>query len=76
MSNYISSTNSTNYSTAIMMLYKNMKAIIPLFSNDNDFFDIVTRVLQGDTLAPYLLLQVSIDQLRGNYLTLKKSRSR
>ena len=32
--------------TAIMMLYKNMKALV-------HFFDSVTAVLQGDTLAQY-----------------------
>ena len=32
-----------------MILYKYMKAMV--HSNDNDFFDIVMRILQGDTLA-------------------------
>ena len=42
--------------TIIMMLYKNMEAMVCLPDGDTDFFDIVTRVLQGDTLAPFQLL--------------------
>ena len=38
--------------TAIMMLYKNTKAIIPSPDADTDFFDIVSRYLQEDTFAP------------------------
>ena len=44
---------------------------------DIDFFDMVTGVLQGDTLAPYLfifcldyVLQTSIDQIKENGFTL------
>ena len=39
-----------------MMLYKNMKAMMCSPDGDIDFFDIVTGVLQGDTLAPYLFI--------------------
>ena len=39
-----------------MMPYKNTKAMVRLFDRDKDFFDIVTEVLKGDTLAPYLLI--------------------
>ena len=38
-----------------MILYKNTKAIFHSSDGDN-FFDIVTGVLQGDTLALYLLI--------------------
>ena len=40
--------------TAIMILYKNIKAIVRSPDGDTDFFDIVAGILQGDTLAPYL----------------------
>ena len=40
--------------TALMMLYT--KAILRSPDGDTDFFDIVARVLQGDTLALYLLI--------------------
>ena len=50
---------------------------------DTDLFDITTRILQGDKLAPYLfilcqdyILQMSIDLIRENSFTLKKTRSR
>ena len=50
---------------------------------DTDFFDIVTGVLHGDILAPYLfiisldyVLQTSIDLMEKNDLTLEKARSR
>ena len=39
--------------TAIMMLYKNIKVKVRLPDGDVDYFDIVTGVLQGDTLAPH-----------------------
>ena len=35
-----------------MMLYKNTKATVHSFDGDTNFFDIITVVLQGDTLAP------------------------
>ena len=37
--------------TAIMMLYKDTKAMIHLPDGDFDFFDIVAKVLLGDTLV-------------------------
>ena len=40
--------------TAIMMLYEDMKAMVQ--SPDTDFFDIVTGVLQGDTLEPFIFI--------------------
>ena len=50
---------------------------------DTDFFDIVTGVLQGDTLAPYLFiicldyeLRTLIDLIKENVFTLKQARNR
>ena len=40
--------------TAMMMLYKNTKVKVCSIDRDTDFFDIVTSVLQGYILAPYL----------------------
>ena len=67
----------------IMMLYKNMKVKVCSTNRDTDFFDIVTEVLQGDTLALYLfiicfdyVLRTSIDLMKENRLTLEKARSR
>ena len=69
--------------TAIMMLYKNTKVKVHSLDGDTYFFDIVAGVLQGDTLTPYLLriyldyvLWVTIDLMKENGFTLKKSRSR
>ena len=48
-----------------------------------DFFDIVAGVLQGDTLAPYILitcldyvLRTSLDTIKEKGFTLRKARSR
>ena len=38
--------------TTIMMLYKNVKAMVCSPDGDTDFFHIFIGVLQGDTLAP------------------------
>ena len=46
--------------TAIMMLYKNTKAMIRLPDKDIDFFEIFTEALQGDALAPYFLESAQI----------------
>ena len=50
---------------------------------DTEYFDIVARVQQGDTLAPYLfiisldyVLRTSIDKIRENGFELTKKRSR
>ena len=58
---------------------KNMNAIIHSFDRDRDFFDIVSWILQGATLAPFFdiicldyVLQTSMDLMKGNGLTLKK----
>ena len=39
-----------------MMLYKNTKVKVRSLDGDTDDFFIVARVLQGDTLAPYLFI--------------------
>ena len=65
--------------TALMMLYKNTKAMVCSPDGDIDFFDIVIGVLQGDILVPHLfiihldyVLQMSIDLMKENGFTLKK----
>ena len=65
----------------IMILYKNMK--VCSLDGDTDFFDIVTGVLQGDTLALYLfiiclgyILWTLIDIMKENGFTLEKARRR
>ena len=68
---------------AIMMLYKNSKVKFHSPDRDTDYFDIVVDMLQGDTLAPYLLiicldyvLRTSIDIIKDNSFKLAKERSR
>ena len=60
-----------------------MKAVICSPDGDADFFDIVTGVLQGNTLVLYLfifcqdyILRTSIDLIKEKDFTLKKARSR
>ena len=68
---------------AIMMLYRNTKVKVRSPDGDTDYFDIVTGVLQGDTLAPYLfivsldyVLRTSIDKMKENGFKLTKERCR
>ena len=42
--------------TVIMMLYKNHESMVHLSNGDTNFFDIVTRVLKGDTLTLFLFI--------------------
>ena len=42
--------------TAIMMLYKNMKAMVSALDGETDFFDVVAEVLQGDKLSPSMVI--------------------
>ena len=56
---------------AIMMLYRNTKVKVHSLDGDTVYFDIVTGVLQGDTLTPYLfiicleyMLRTSIDKMK------------
>ena len=67
---------------AIMILYRNTKVKVRSPDGDTEYFDIVARVLQGDTLAPYLfiicldyVLRTSIDKIRENGFELTKRRS-
>ena len=60
-----------------------MKAMVHSPDGNTDFFDIVTGVLQRDTLAPYLFIlyldyipQMSIDLIKENGFKLKKAKSR
>ena len=57
-----------------------MKAIVHSPDGDTDFFDIVARLLQENTLAPYLfiicldyILWTLIDWMKENGFTLKKN---
>ena len=67
----------------ILMLYKNTKVKVRSPDGDTDYFDIVTGVLQGDTLAPYIfficldyVLRTSIDKMKDNSFKLAKERNR
>ena len=60
---------------AIMILNRNTKVKVRSPDGDTDYSDIVTGMLQGDTLAPYLfiicldyLLRTSIDKIKENGL--------
>ena len=64
-----------------MMLYKNTKVDTP--DRDTDYFDTVAGVLQGHTLALYLIyicldyvLRTSNDKMKDNGFKLAKGRSR
>ena len=66
-----------------MMIYKNTKVKVHSPGGDTDYFNNVTGVLQGDTLAPYLfiicldyMLRTSIDMMKDNGCKLAKERSR
>ena len=49
--------------TAVMILYKNTKAMVCLLDGDTDFFDIIIEdVLQEDTLAQYFLCTLNFDR--------------
>ena len=62
-------------------IYKNTRAMICSPNGDTDFFDIVTGVLQEDTLASLLsincldyILQTAIDLMKKNGFTFLKKR--
>ena len=68
---------------AITILYRNTKVKVRSPDGYTEYFDIVAGVLQGDTLAPYLLiicldymLRTSIDKIRENGFVLTKKISR
>ena len=65
------------------MLYKDRKAMIRSPEGKTDVFDIVTEVLQGDTLAAFLFIisldfvpRKSTDLMREDDFTIEKPRSR
>ena len=68
---------------AIIMLYRNTKEKFRSPDGDTDYFDIITGVLQGDTLTPYLfiisldyVLRTSIHKIKENGFKLTKERNR
>ena len=68
---------------AIMIFHRNTKVKVRSPDGDTDYFDIVSGVLQGDTLAPYLfiicldyVLRTSMDKIKENGFKLTKKRSR
>ena len=67
---------------AIMILNRNTKVKVRSPDGDTHYFDIVAGVLQGDTLAPYLLficldfvLRTSIDKIKENGFELTKKKT-
>ena len=68
---------------AITILYRNTKVKVRSPGGDTDYLDIIAGVLQGDTLAPYLLiicrdymLRTSIDKIKDNGLEQTKEWNR
>ena len=68
---------------AIMMLYKNTHSMVFSPDGDTSYFEIITGVLQGDTLAPFLfiicldyILKTSLDNNRELGFTLTERKSR
>ena len=66
-----------------MILYKNEKVKVRSPNGDTDYFELVVGVLQGGTLAPYLIiiclhyvLKTSICLMKYNGFKLAKERSR
>ena len=66
-----------------MILYRNTKVKVRSPDGDTDHLEIVSGVLQGDTLAPYVfiicldyVLRTSIDKIKENCFELSKKRSR
>ena len=69
--------------TTIKMLHKNLKSVVDSPDGNTNFFSIVTGILQGDTLGPYMFIicldyifQMSIDLIKENGYPLKKASSR
>ena len=66
-----------------MILYRNTKVKVRSPDEDTDYFDIVAGVLQGDTLASYLViicldyvLRTLIDKIKENGLELKEKKQK
>ena len=64
-----------------MILYRNTKVKVRSPDGDTEYFDIVARVLKGDTLAPYpfiicldYVLGTSIDKIKENGFELAKEK--
>ena len=69
--------------TAIIMFYKDMKTMVHSPGGDTDFFDIITGVMQRDSLTPFLFiicldyaLRTSIDERKWLHTKQKKAKSR
>ena len=65
------------------MLYNNTRSMVRSPDGDTPFFEITTRVLQGDTLAPFIfiicldyILKTSLDNDKNLEFTLNERRSR
>ena len=65
--------------SAIMVPYKNIKAMVHSPDGNPNFFNTVTGVLQRDPFTPYLfipcrnyILQMSVDWIKENGCTLKR----
>ena len=65
------------------MLYKNTEAMVRSPAGDTDFFEVLSGLLLGYTLAPFFfillldyVLQTSVDPLNEISFTLKKARRR
>ena len=68
---------------AITIFSRNTEMKVRFPDGDTEYFEIVARVLQKDTLAPYLfiicleyVLRISIDKIKENGFELTKKRSR
>ena len=68
---------------AITILYRNTKEKVRSPDGDTEYFYIVARVLQGDSLAPYLfiicldyVLRTSIDKIRENVWAEKEKKQK
>ena len=68
---------------AITILYRNTKVKVRAPDGYTEYFDIVARVLQGDTLAPYLfiicldyVLRTLMDEIKENFFEVTKKISR
>ena len=58
--------------TAIMILYRKTKVKVHSLKGDTDYFDTVSGVLQGDTLAPYLFI-ICLDYVLRTLIKSKKT---
>ena len=61
---------------AIVMLYKNTKVKVRSPGGDTGYFNILAGVLQGDTLAPYLLIICLYSVLRTSIELMKENKQK